>query len=193
VPTISKLLVATGELSDPTLSSKRAADTGVLLTEIVLNKPRSVRNLDAIARMNWLHDRYRRSGKIKDDDMLYTLSMFVLEPLRWTERFEWRNLSDLERCAMAVYWKSLGEVMDIPYDALPSAKSGWRDGLHWLAELEEWSKAYDEKNTIPDEHNRTLALATVKIGLTNVPRIFHGVGLQFVAALLDQRLRRAMM
>ena len=185
-------MVATGELSDPKLSSKRAADTGVLLTEIILNKPRSTRNLDAIARMNWLHDRYRKAGKISDDDMLYTLSLFVLEPMRWTERIEWRTLSDLERCALAVYWKRLGEVMDIPCDVLPSANTGWRDALHWLEELEAWSKAYDEKNTVADEHNRTLALATIRIGLTNVPRIFHGVGLQFVAALLDQNLRRAM-
>ncbi|KAJ5173597.1 uncharacterized protein N7500_001528 [Penicillium coprophilum] len=193
IPSISKLLVATGELASPTLSSKRAADTGVLITEIVLNKPRSGRNLDAIARMNWLHDRYRKAGKIKDEDMLYTLSLFILEPVRWTERFEWRALSDLERCALAVYWKNLGEVMDIPYDALPSAKSGWQDGLHWLDELEAWSKAYDVKNTVPDEHNRTLAFATLKVGLTNVPRILHGMGLQFVAALLDRPLRRAMM
>ncbi|KAJ5732693.1 hypothetical protein N7493_004174 [Penicillium malachiteum] len=85
IPSISKLLVATGELANPNSSSKRAADTGVLLTEIVLTKPNSSRNLDAIARMNWLHDRYRRAGKIKDGDMLHTLSLFVLEPVRWTE------------------------------------------------------------------------------------------------------------
>ena len=125
--------------------------------------------------------------------MLYTLSLFALEPLRWTERFEWRSLSDLEKCASAVYWKSLGEVMDVPYDALSSANSGWRDALHWLDDLEAWSKAYDKENTVADENNRTLALATLKIGLTNVPRIFHGIALQFVAALLDENLRRAMM
>ncbi|KAJ5730016.1 uncharacterized protein N7483_004524 [Penicillium malachiteum] len=193
IPSISKLLVATGELADPASSSKRAADTGVLITEIVLNKPRSDRNLDAIARMNWLHDRYRKAGKIKDEDMLYTLSLFVLEPVRWTERFEWRALSDVERCALAVYWKSLGEVMDIPYEVLPSAESGWQDGLHWLEELEAWSKQYGNENTVPDEHNRTLALATLRIGLTNVPRILHSVGMKFVAALLDQRLQQAMM
>lgn len=185
--------MATGELANPISASKRAADTGVLITEIVLNEPGCGRNLDAIARMNWLHDRYRRAGKIKDEDMLYTLSLFVLEPVRWAERFEWRPLSDIERCALAVYWKSLGEAMDIPFDILPSAKSGWQDGLHWLDELETWSKTYDVMNTLPDENNKALALATLNICLTNVPRIFHRVGLQFVAALLDDRLREAMM
>ncbi|KAJ5113213.1 hypothetical protein N7456_001747 [Penicillium angulare] len=192
-PSISKLLVTTGELRNPTSASKRAADTGVLLTEIVLNKPKSIRNLDAIARMNWLHDRYRKAGKIEDEDMLYTLSLFVLEPVRGVQRFEWRRLSDLEICALAVYWKSLGEAMDIPYEVLPSAKSGWEDGLHWLEELEIWSKAYDFENTVPDENNRVLAFATLDIGLTNVPSIFRGVAMQLMAALLGKRLRRAMM
>ena len=155
--------------------------------------PRSHRNLDAIARMNWLHDRYRKAGKITDNDMLYTLSLFVLEPIRWTENFEWRTLSDTERCALAVYWKTLGEVMDIPYNTLPSVISGWHDGLHWLDELEAWSKSYEEEYRIPDEHNRTLTRATIAIALTNMPRIFHGIGLQFVAALLEPQLRRAML
>ncbi|KAJ9615189.1 hypothetical protein H2200_001263 [Cladophialophora chaetospira] len=193
LPSISILLVATEELADPILSSKRAADTGVMITEIVLNQPGSARSLDAIARMNWLHDRYRRAGKISDEDMLYTLTLFLLEPMRWTERFEWRTLSDLEKCALAVYWKSLGTVMDIPYDALPSSRSGWQDGLHWLEKLDAWSKVYEEEHTVPYEHNKTLALATIEIGLTNVPRKFHGIGLTFVSTLLDPRLRRAMM
>jgi hypothetical protein len=86
--------------------------------------------------MNWLHDRYRKSGKIKDDDMLYTLSLFALEPMRWTKNLEWRDLSDIERCALAVYRKNVGEVMSIPYDALPSSKTGWQNGLEWLSELQ---------------------------------------------------------
>ena len=143
--------------------------------------------------MNWLHDRYRKSGKIKDDDMLYTLSLFALEPMRWTRNLEWRDLSDLERCAMAVYWKNLGEVMSIPYDALPSSKSGWMNGLEWLSELQTWSKAYEVKNMVPNATNKTLALATVDVGLTNVPKFLKPVALQFAAALLDQRLRRAML
>lgn len=193
IPAISQLLVATGELSDPHRSSKRAADTGVLITEFVLNKPGSERNLDAISRMNWLHDRYRKAGKIKDDDMLYTLGLFALEPIRWTNRFDWRQLTDLERCAMAVYWKHIGEAMEIPYSSLPSHEAGWRDGLHWLQELEDWSLAYEAEHAVPAESNRILAQATIDIGLTNVPRAFHGPVKQFAAALIDHRLQKAMM
>ena len=39
VPSVSSLLVTTGELSAPETASKRTADTGVLLLEFCLNKP----------------------------------------------------------------------------------------------------------------------------------------------------------
>ena len=125
--------------------------------------------------------------------MLYTLSLFTLEPMRWTRNLEWRDLSDVERCAMAVYWKNLGEVMTIPYDALPSWKKDWGNALEWLDELETWSRAYEVENMVPSPNNRTLALATVEIGLINVPKNLKSLGLQFAVALLEPRLRIAMM
>jgi hypothetical protein len=111
---MSSLLVATGQLSNPTTASKRAVDMGVILTEVVLNKPDSPRAVDGIARMNYLHDRFLKASKILNDDMLYTLSLFVLEPIRWTSRFEWRDITDLERCVMGVYWKDLSKAIEYP-------------------------------------------------------------------------------
>ncbi|KAK0710208.1 hypothetical protein B0T26DRAFT_755306 [Lasiosphaeria miniovina] len=120
-------------------TSKRAADTSVLLTNMVIGRPGSTRAIEAIARTRFLHARYQREGKISDSDMLYTLSLFVLEPMRWVDQYEWRCLTDLERCAMATSWKALGEDLDISYDGLPSSqKEGrWTDALHWLRELDE--------------------------------------------------------
>jgi hypothetical protein len=192
IPSISRLLVATGEMSEKATASKRAADTGVLMTEIVLNRPGSPRNLSAIARMNWLHDHYRRSGKIKDDDMLYTLSLFALEPIRWTRDLEWRQLTDLERCASGVYWKNLGEAMDIPYSRLRSAADGWTTGLEWLNELEAWSEQYEALHMVPSPANKTLALATMDMGLTNIPAFLKPLSVSLATALLSPRLRRAM-
>ena len=57
IPSVSSLLVTTGELSGPETASKRTADTGVLLLEFCLNKPSSERAIEAIARMNYLHSR----------------------------------------------------------------------------------------------------------------------------------------
>ncbi|KAF2489011.1 hypothetical protein BU16DRAFT_600647 [Lophium mytilinum] len=188
IPTISGLLVATGQLSRPTTASKRAADTGVIITEVVLNKPDSSRTIDGIARMNYLHGRY--AGKISNDDMLYTLSLFVLEPIRWTSRFEWRHITDLERCAMGVYWKDLGEAMNISYESL--ASSEWENGFRWLEELEDWSLAYEMQKMVPDDANARLARATFDIALFNLPTSLKPLGYKLASSLLEPRLLKAM-
>jgi hypothetical protein len=192
IPSISKLLVATGQLLASETASKRAADTGVVITEVVLNKPDSERAISGIALMNYLHGRYIKAGKISNDDMLYTLSLFILEPIRWTARYEWRTVTDFERCAMGVYWKDLGEAMKISYDSLPSASLGWRDGLHWLEELETWSLAYEAENMVPADTNATLARGTFDIALFNVPYALKPFGFTVASALLEPRLQKAM-
>jgi hypothetical protein len=192
IPSISKLLVATGQLSASETASKRAADTGVVITEVVLNEPDSERTLSGIALMNFLHDRYIRAGKISNDDMLYTLSLFMLEPIRWATKYEWRKVSDLEMCAMGVYWKDLGEAMKISYEKLPSAKSGWQDGYHWLTEVEHWSTEYEVQHMVPAESNAKLARATFDIALFNVPVAFRSYAYSTASGLLDPRLRTAM-
>jgi hypothetical protein len=192
IPSISKLLVATGQLSSPETASKRAADTGVIITEVVLNKPDSERTISGIALMNYLHGRYIKAGKISNDDMLYTLSLFVLEPIRWTAKYEWRCVTNLERCAMGICWKDLGEKMNISYDKLPSASSGWKDGFHWLEELEAWSLAYEAKNMVPAESNATLARGTFDIALFNVPAFLKPYGYSVASCLLEPRLQAAM-
>jgi hypothetical protein len=192
IPSISKLLVATGQLSGPETASKRAADTGVVITEVVLNKPDSERAISGIALMNYLHGRYIKAGKISNNDMLYTLSLFVLEPIRWTKKYEWRSVTEFERCAMGVYWKDLGEAMKISYDVLPSASLGWANGFHWLEELEAWSLAYETRNMVPADTNATLAHGTFDIALFNVPSFLKSSGFTVASALLEPRLQKAM-
>ncbi|GAO15346.1 uncharacterized protein UV8b_07095 [Ustilaginoidea virens] len=192
IPSISRLLVATGELSRKSTASKRAADTGVLVTEIVFCAPGTDRSVSAIARMNWIHDRYRKSGAIRDDDMLYTLGLFALEPIRWVQRFEWRALTDLERCAIAVCWKKLGDVMGISYSPLPSGARGWQNGLEWLEELETWSKQYEIQHMTPSTSNTALAISALNVVLTNVPRMVKPVAAQFAVASFSPRLRTAL-
>ena len=45
---------------------------------------------------------YQKAGKINNDDMLYTLSLFVLETDRWIRMYEWRAMTSMEVCAMCV-------------------------------------------------------------------------------------------
>ncbi|KAK2757256.1 hypothetical protein FQN54_004770 [Arachnomyces sp. PD_36] len=193
IPSISELLVATGQFAGPCAASKRAADTGVLLREIVLNKVGSDRSTDGIARMNYLHSRYRKSSKISDNDMLYTLSLFALEPVRWVGRYEWRELTDLERCALGVFWKDLGEAMEIPYDALRPGEDGFRDGLHWMEQINQWSLRYEKKYMDPAPTNAKLLASTMDVALFYVPVMFRGVAEKLISTLLEPRLRIAMM
>ncbi|KAI0552353.1 hypothetical protein F4679DRAFT_87026 [Xylaria curta] len=195
VPSISRLLVQTGHFTyrgDGTKASKRAADTSVLLTNMVIGRPGSRRAMEAVARTNYLHSRYLKTGRISDDDMLYTLSLFTLEGMRWTDLYEWRRLTPMERCAMATFWKALGEDLQITYRQLPSFQSGWSDGLHWLEELDGWSRQYEARYMRPDDSNALLAESTLNLALHNVPSMFKPLVRRLVALLLAPLLREAM-
>jgi ER-bound oxygenase mpaB/B'/Rubber oxygenase, catalytic domain len=194
IPSISSLLIATGQIStDSPAGTKRMADTGALLLEAVLNPPASDRAIAAIARINYIHDRHRQRGRISDADMLYTLSLFALEPSRWVRRLEWREMTDLELCALGVLWKSIGEAMEIPFDVLPSSRSGWRNGLEWLDELSEWSSVYEQAHMVPATSNKRLAESTIDRMLWKLPVGMKAVGRNVAAALLEDKLREAML
>ncbi|KAL6713474.1 hypothetical protein ACLMJK_008939 [Lecanora helva] len=189
---ISSLLVATGQLKHKETASKRAADTGVLLLEFGLNRPASKRAIEAIARMNFLHSRYQKNGKITNDDMLYTLSIFALEPSRWIDRYEWRAMNEVEMCACGTFWKSMGDAMEIEFTKLPSSSTGWQDGLHWLREIKEWSDGYEEAHMIPANSNRELAESQFNTLLPTWPSGWQGFYKKTVIVLLGNRLRLSM-
>lgn len=190
---MSSLLVATGQLADVETASKRIADAGVLLLEFALNEPTSERAIQAIARMNFLHAGYRKAGKITNDDLLYTLSLFALEPARWVERYEWRKLTELELCACGTYWKSMGDAMGISYSNLPSAIVGWKDGLQWLDEIKAWNLRYEEEYMVPAASNKQLADSHFEIICINVPARLLSPCKRVISVMLGERLRKAMM
>ena len=185
--------MATGQLKNPETASKRAADTGVLLLEFGLNKPTSERAIQAIARMNFLHSRHQRSGKITNDDMLYALSIFALEPVRWINRYEWRSMTDVEMCASGTYWKSMGDAMEISYNNLPSSANGWQDGLQWLREITEWSDAYEKAQMVPADTNKQLADSQLDVLLPKWPADYRDSCIKIIVVLLGDRLRQSIM
>ena len=155
IPTISNLLMRTGHFDNVESASRRAANTGALLTEIFFHPPGSRRGINAIARTNFLHSGYRKNGLISNEDMLYTLALSILEPIRLINKHEWRSLSPLETNALGTYWKSLGEAFNISYLDLPSTT--WHDGQEWLQELDEWARVYEENNMQWSHANFTVA------------------------------------
>lgn len=125
--------------------------------------------------------------------MLYTLSLFALEPARWVMKYEWRSLTQLELCACGTFWKSVGDAMLIPYLELPSCMVGWQDGLHWLDEIREWSLRYEKTHMVPAKTNNQLATSHLNVLFGNLPKSIAEIGKKSVAVLLGGRLRRALM
>lgn len=189
---MASLLVATRQLTTAENVTKRYADTVVLIKEFAAHPPTSERTLTALSRMNYIHGLYQKQGKITNDGMLYTLSVFVTEPINWINRHEWRRLNDMETCAIATFWKSIGDAMGIDYSDLPSAREGWQDGLHWFQEVEAWAQAYEVNNMLPNEASRKTANFTMDVLLWHVPHRFRDMGTTACTVLMDERLRGAM-
>lgn len=123
IPTISTLPLKTSQFSNSSTSFKRYADTGTLIDEFMAFDPVSECAQTAIARTKFLHQGYCASGKILEDDMLYTLNLFATEPIRFVRQYEWRSITEMKRCAVGTYWKSLGDALKTPIgkEGLP----GW--------------------------------------------------------------------
>ncbi|KAJ5658906.1 hypothetical protein N7507_005357 [Penicillium longicatenatum] len=193
IPTISSLLLKTSQFSDSATSSKRYADTGALIGEFMAFDPHSERAQTAIARTNFLHKGYRASGGILEDDMLYTLSLFATEPIRFVKLYEWREMTEMEQCAVGTYWKSLGDALGISYAILPSGEGGFQDGIHWLDELTTWSQEYEVHHMKPHPRNKEIADKTIDVLVYNLPGFMKPLGVYFTSFLMDDRLRTAMM
>jgi len=193
IPSISSLLCATGEFSDVDVVDKRHVDTSCLLLEAVLNAPTSLRALEAIARINYLHSGYRRNGKITDEDMLYTLSLFALEPSRWVRSYEWRQMTSVELCAIGTIWKQLGEALGVRYALLRGNQSGWKDGLEWLEDLDRWSCEYQDFHMLPAISNKTVVDAQLYHMTSTLSKRWQPVVTKLIAAILEDKLRNAMM
>ncbi|GLA63050.1 hypothetical protein AtubIFM54640_004187 [Aspergillus tubingensis] len=144
IPTMSKLFAVTGQ-NNRRNAGKRAVDTEILLRESQSQRRDSDRYATAVARMNYLHARYRRANKITDDDLLHTLGDGLAEILNVVEREEWRGFTDVEICALGIFHRNLGEDMGIPFDVLPSKAEGWEDGVQFALELIRWTVQYEER------------------------------------------------
>ncbi|KAI4730291.1 hypothetical protein E4T49_01917 [Aureobasidium sp. EXF-10728] len=191
IPSISGLLMQTKQLSTKQHASKRMVDTAILMMEVIINPPASDRSVEALARTNFLHSLY--GAKISNQDMLYTLSLFLLEPIRWIERFEWRQLTELEIAAMGLFWLKVGQGMKLDFSCLPGSKTGWKDGLQFTRELEAWCDQYEEEYMVPAQSNKDTADCTTELLLYAVPAAYKDAGRRVVSALMDTRLRRAML
>lgn len=172
-PSIAGLLDRTGEFTrDP---ERRYEDTDLLVSELMEHGWESERGRRALARINELHARFR----IPNDDYLYVLSTFVLEPLRWNQRFGWRRWSAGERTAWFRFWSEVGKRMDI--EAIPAS----------LEQLEHFSRQYEDEHFRPNPASARVGRATRKLFVSWFPGFLAPLVRASIHALLDEPLRRA--
>lgn len=83
--------------------------------------------------------------------------------------------------------------MGISYSALRRGPNNFKHGLEFFEDVEEWSDDYERRCMTPSRYNHQLAEETTRILLINVPGPFKASAKPFVTALMDDRLRCAMM
>ncbi|KAF8896926.1 hypothetical protein CPB85DRAFT_203349 [Mucidula mucida] len=193
VPTISQILADTKQMCGP-MATKRYMDTKILIASWTLcplsgispfNPPTSrAGEIDpraniAIARTNYLHGQY----PIKNDDMLYTLSLFVTEPIRFAHEYGWRDLSELECQATFMFWREIGLRMKI--EGIPDT----------LAAFMDWAQGYEEVHMVPATTNEVIATPNIEILISIFPDV---LGLRTFArkatiTVIPERVRIAML
>jgi hypothetical protein len=173
VPSISALLVRTGEFE--ARPQKRYDDTDIIISEILEHGHSSPRARRAIARMNAIHGRF----KISNDDYLYVLSTFIFEPIRWIDRFGWRQLTPGERQAMFQFWCAVGQAMNIT--GIPES----------YAAFEALNRDYERENYRFKESNRRIGAATVELFAGWFAKPLAPLVRRAVYALLDDPLIEA--
>jgi len=174
VPNSSKLMVKTEEFVKRT--QKRYDDTTIIISTIGAYGYSSPEGRAAIRRMNQIHSRY----PIPNDEFLYVLTTFVLEPIRWNARYGWRPLSENEKQASYYFWAEVGRYMNI--QRIPAS----------LEDLAHFSLEYERAHFAYSDYNRALAEATRDLFLSwTLPRALWPIGEQFVYALMDKPMRDA--
>eukprot|EP00051_Salpingoeca_urceolata_P011834 m.147065 g.147065 ORF g.147065 m.147065 type:complete len:399 (+) comp17275_c0_seq3:315-1511(+) len=176
IPSISRLLHKTREFEKR--CGKRYDDTDLILKEMVENGLQSKRGQAAIQRLNKIHAQY--GSQISNDDMLYTLVVFIVNPVEWINRLEWRSMTQPEQDAVFLFFRDMGEqlgIRNIPstFDACRRWKLEY-ESLHWRYQLS----------------NRKVADATLDMFLSSYPTLLQPAVYQVILSQIPPQLRQAL-
>jgi hypothetical protein len=143
VPRIARLLAQTGEIAAQPL--RRAADTALLMYELIDAGPDAPRGREVLRMLNRMHSRW----PIEVDDFLYVLCTFVVVPVRWIDQYGWRACTDAEREAIATFYREVGRRMGIR--GLPGS---YVDAARFLDEYEVANVRYSPEGAALAEATR---------------------------------------
>ncbi|EHK15613.1 uncharacterized protein TRIVIDRAFT_74437 [Trichoderma virens Gv29-8] len=190
IDNIGNLLYKVSDLAKPSEASKRYDDTQVLFASYAEFPPGSEYLAKSVARTNFLHNPYRQSGKIRNEDMLYVLFESMYQPIRFMRLYEWREMADMEVAAVAMFWKYIGEMMEIDYEA-ELGKNQWKDGIEFLEDVEQWAIEYENKHLGPSPDIAKLGQVLVDLLLSAYPAFSREPGYKILMVLMGERMRHA--
>jgi hypothetical protein len=170
VPSVSRLLDRTREFHDR--PQRRYDDTALLMAEIMEWGYDSERGKEALRRTNRFHRHY----EIPNEDFLYVLTTFHLEPIRWMDRYGWRRLTEAERDASYCFWREVGRRMAI------------RDIPPTRAAFEAWSARHEQLRFAYDDANHRVATSTRELFVSWAPRPLRPLVRVGIHALLDDAM-----
>jgi len=168
VPSIAALLNKTGEFA--ARAQKRYDDTDIIVSELMEWGYDSDRGKAALRRMNQIHGRFA----IANEDLLYVLSTFIYEPIRWNVRFGWRLMCPQERLAQFYFWREVGRYMNI------------KDLPDDYQEFERFNIDYERTHYRYTDANHRVGSATRDMFLSWFPRWLRPAGRPAMYALMDE-------
>ncbi|KAF4967184.1 hypothetical protein FSARC_5217 [Fusarium sarcochroum] len=190
VTRVAHVLYGGSDLNNRQKAPKRYADTEVVYVCFANFPPTSPVLSKAVARTNYLHAPYIKSGKIQQQDLLYVLYASFAEPIRFLSLYEYRKLTDMEVAGLATLWKYVADMMEIDYKTVLQ-KDEWTDGIEFFEDLARFGGDYEDKNLRPTEEIHALGQVLMDLLLQSYPKILTPVGYPAACVLMGPRLRRA--
>ncbi|KAK4499735.1 hypothetical protein PRZ48_007921 [Zasmidium cellare] len=195
LPSVSAVFAKTKQFANVDIASKRTADTACLVIDMSHYPPESERACAALSRTNYIHQQYQKAGLIKNDDLLHTLALLAWLPVRFIQRWEWRELDEAEIYAVGVYWKSIGDAMSISYEPMENfgTPGPAKDGIEFMEKLRVWSEQYEVDNMKAHPLNAKAVEETEVVLLYGMTGSFRHIGRKALSAAMDERMRNALM
>lgn len=173
-PSVSRLLHRTGEFRKH--GQKRYDDTALLVAEFMQSGYDSDRGRAAIAHMNRIHSVY----SISNEDYLFVLSTFILEPIAWIERYGWRKPGDNEKQALFYFFREIGLRMGL--QNIPASLDGFQD----------FANRYENSHFVFTETNKLVGEATVNVVKGWMPFFAQPFVLPVIRCFLDAKMLRSL-
>ncbi|WP_371750486.1 DUF2236 domain-containing protein [Streptomyces sp. NBC_01283] len=174
VPSIGELLDATGQFE--CAAQRRYDDTFILMGALARYGYDSPEGRTALRTVNRAHSWYR----ISNDDMLYTLSSFIFEPIKWIAAHGWRPLLQEEKHAAFWFYRNIGLRLGIK--DIPSS----------YAQLQELNTHYERTAFGPTDAGRRVADHALTAMCGWFPLPLRPFVRPVVLSMLDEPLRTAL-